>query len=180
MSLSSPEYSKFIYNIASKSWPKPTLKNARPHPAFAKSFATFRVLQDTLTEIEVLVWLCLSWMSVFKASTISVKLCFLPASRQCYKYENFLSRGINFKPSLCNLLEQWWVGWFRNRILPMPHQFQLLEQKTCENCVYCLRVTSSQMHYTPNLFIVNDLIVKWKLSPLFHELLNAWLQLDYL
>ena len=47
-------------------WPKSLLRYARPHFPFVKWISFFCVPRDTLNPIEVSMWLCLSWRSVFK------------------------------------------------------------------------------------------------------------------
>ena len=67
-------YSKFITNITSQNVSQIRIKSARPNSSFARWIwiSSFCVLRDTLTVIQFSLWLCLSWMRVFMASTISV------------------------------------------------------------------------------------------------------------
>ena len=62
-----------IPTLLPKMCPSSVLKNARPDLSFARWISTFFDFGDTLTLIQFSLWLCLSWMRMFMASTISVK-----------------------------------------------------------------------------------------------------------
>ena len=71
-SFSPQHYSKFITNITSENVSQIRTKNARSDPSFARWVSVFCVLRDILTLIQFPLWLCVSWMRMFMASTISI------------------------------------------------------------------------------------------------------------
>ena len=71
-SFSSQHYPKFNANITSENVSQIRTKECKTDPSIARCILTFRVLRDTLTLILFSLWLCLSWMRMFVASSISV------------------------------------------------------------------------------------------------------------
>ena len=63
---------KLLPTLLQKMCSRSVLKNARPDPSFAKKTSNFCVFWDTFTVIPFSLWLCLSWMRVFMASTKSL------------------------------------------------------------------------------------------------------------
>ena len=96
----------FLLNITPKSSatllpylePQSIVKYARSGFSFARWVSTFWVIRDILTAIESSVWLCLSWLSVFMVSTLSIYEWLRPGSRQQNSdyFDRFVSENINF------------------------------------------------------------------------------------
>ena len=108
--------------------PKSVLKFARIDCSFARYTFTFCVTLPTLILMQVSLWLFLSCMRVFIASTMSVwrNTVRVQGSKFCFLGDFLI---VKHKFPLCNILVHWWVGNLGNCYLPLSVQLHLLQQK---------------------------------------------------
>ena len=93
--LASQHYSKFVANITSESMFQGRTKECKTRSFNCKAYLNHFCSLRHFNWIQFSLWLCLSWMRAFIASTTSL----MEAYRPCFNsddFESFSSKNINF------------------------------------------------------------------------------------